>query len=70
MNRICTFGWGFTYEGVFDAGTVSAKSLIRLLSPEMAAAAYTLLADEAVLLEERDRKFLLCNLHLIIPFLS
>ena len=63
MDRISTFGWGFTYERVLDAGAVSAESLIRLLSPEMATATYTFLTDEIVLFEERDRKFFLCNLH-------
>ena len=63
MNRIGTFGWGFAYEGVFDAGAVSAESLIMLLSPEVAAATYTFLADEIVLSEECDCEFLFCNLH-------
>ena len=67
MNRISTLGWGFTYEGIFDAGAISAESLIRLLSPEMAAAAYTFLTDETVLFEERDCKYLLRNLHHSIP---
>ena len=67
MNRIGTLGWGFTYEGIFDAGAISAESLIRLLSPEMAAAAFTLLTNEIVLFEERNGKFLLCNLHYSIP---
>jgi len=63
MNRIGTFGWGFTYEGVFDAGAVSAESLIRLLSPEMAAAVNAFFTDEIVLFEERDCKFLLGDFH-------
>ena len=63
MNRISTLGWGFADKRVFDAWAVSAESLIRLLSPEMAAAGYTLLTNETVLFEERNRKFLLCNLH-------
>jgi hypothetical protein len=63
MNRICTFSWRFINERILDAGTVSAQRLIRLLGPEMAAAAYTLFANEAVLFEEWNCKFLLCNLH-------
>ena len=63
MHRISTLGWRFAYEGVFDARTVAAKRLSRLLSPEVAAAGYTLLTDEIVLFEERDSKFFLCDFH-------
>ena len=63
MNRIRPLGWRFTNEGVFDAGAVSTENLIMFLSPEMAATAYAFLADETVLSEECDCKFLFCNLH-------
>jgi hypothetical protein len=64
MDRIRSFGWGFTNERVLDTWAIPTESLIWLLSPEMAVATFAFFTDETVIFEERNGELFFINLHL------
>jgi hypothetical protein len=62
MHGVGSLCWGVVDERVSHARAVSTVLLVRALGPEIGLAAFALLPNESVLLEERYSELLFTNL--------